>query len=38
MSGMAPTDRNNPVRAKSSDSRYTLMDFTRQFPDDAACL
>jgi transposase len=35
---MAPTDRNNPVRAKSSDSRISFMEFVREFPDDAACL
>ena len=31
-------DRNNPKRAASSDSQYTLMEFMRDFPDDAACL
>lgn len=36
--GMAPTDRNNPKRAASSESRYSLMEFMRDFPDDAACL
>jgi transposase len=35
---MPPVNRNRPTRAKSSDSRYTLMDFMRDFPDDAACL
>jgi transposase-like protein len=35
---MAPTDRNNPVRAASSDSTYSLMEFMRDFPNDAACL
>ncbi len=35
---MPPVNRNKPVRATSSDSRYSLMDFKRQFPDDAACL
>ena len=35
---MAPTDRNNPTRAKSSDSTYTVMEFTRDFPDDTTCL
>lgn len=35
---MAPTDRNNPQRPESSDSRYSLMEFMREFPDDAACL
>jgi transposase len=35
---MAPVDRNNPRRAKSSESRYSLMEFMRDFPDDATCL
>ncbi len=35
---MAPVDRNNPIKAKSSDSQYSLMQFMREFPDDAACL
>lgn len=35
---MPPVDRANPVRAKSSDSRYSLMEFMREFPDDEACL
>ena len=35
---MASVDRNAPVRAASSDSRYSLMEFMREFPDDAACL
>jgi transposase len=35
---MPPVNRNNPINAKSSDSRYTLMDFMREFPDDATCL
>jgi len=35
---MPPVDRNNPVRAKSSDSRISFMEFMREFPDDAACL
>ena len=35
---MPPVDRNNPQRAKSSDSQYSLMEFMREFPDDAACL
>ncbi len=30
---MAPTDRNNPRRAASSESRYSLMEFMREFPD-----
>jgi len=35
---MAAVDRNNPKRAKSSESRYSLMEFMADFPDDAACL
>jgi len=35
---MAAVDRNNPQRAKSSGSTYTLLDFGRDFPDDTACL
>jgi transposase len=35
---MAPVDRNNPVRCDSSDSRVSLMEFMREFPDDATCL
>lgn len=35
---MPPVDRNNPVRAKSSDSRVSFMEFIREYPDDDACL
>ena len=35
---MPPVDRNNPVRATSSESQYSLMEFMREFPDDATCL
>lgn len=35
---MPPVDGNNPKRAKSSESRYSLMEFMRDFPDDATCL
>lgn len=35
---MPPVDRNNPVRAASSESQMSLMEFMRDFPDDAACL
>jgi transposase len=35
---MAPVDRKNPVRAKSSESQYSLMEFSERFPDDDACL
>jgi len=35
---MPPVDRNKPIRADSSDSQYSLVEFMREFPDDAACL
>src|SRR5262245_32150239 len=35
---MPPVDRKNPVRAKSSESDYSLMEFMQEFPDDDACL
>jgi transposase len=35
---MAANDRNNPVRRGSSDSDYSLVEFMREYPDDAACL
>ena len=35
---MAAGNRKNPQRAKSSESRYSLMEFMRDFPDDNACL
>ena len=35
---MAPTNRTNPQRARSSESQYSIMEFMRDFPDDAACL
>ena len=31
-------NRNAPVRAKTSDSDYSLMEFMKDFPDDATCL
>lgn len=36
--GMAANRRNDPTRAKSSDSDYSLIEFMREYPDDAACL
>ncbi len=36
--GMPPADRKNPVRSSASESRYSLMEFMREFPDDDACL
>jgi transposase len=38
MPNRAKRDRNNPVRRQSSESDYSLMEFMRMFPDDAACL
>src|SRR6266566_913049 len=35
---MAANDRNKPTRRPSSDSTYSLMEFMREYPDDAACL
>jgi len=35
---MAPGNRNNPKRAIGSDSTYTIRDFMRDYPDDAAAL
>lgn len=35
---MSKVDRNNPKRSTASESSYSLMEFMRDFPDDAACL
>jgi transposase-like protein len=35
---MARVDRNNPVRSSASESTYSLIEFMREYPDDAACL
>lgn len=35
---MPPVDRNEPRRADYSESQYSLMEFMREFPNDAACL
>ena len=35
---MPPVDRNAPKHCDSSDSRTSLMEFMREFPDDATCL
>lgn len=35
---MAANDRNNPFRRPSSESDYSLVEFMRDYPDDAACL
>ncbi len=35
---MSKVNRNAPRRSSASESRYTLTEFDRDFPDDAACL
>ncbi len=35
---MPPVDRLKPIHAASSESGYTLMQFMREWPDDATCL
>jgi transposase len=35
---MPPANRKNPTRCDSSESTYSLMEFNRDSPDDAACL
>lgn len=35
---MPPVDRKNPIRAASSESKYSVMEFMREFPDDESCL
>src|SRR3954462_8373824 len=35
---MPPVDRNQPKRCDSSDSRVSIMEFMREFPDNATCL
>jgi transposase len=35
---MPPVNRKKPVRARSSESQYSLMEFIHEFPDDATCL
>ncbi len=35
---MSKSYRNNPQRARNSESRYSLVEFERDFPEDAACL
>ena len=35
---MPGVDRNRPKRAKASDSTMSLMEFMREYPDDATCL
>jgi transposase-like protein len=33
-----PVDRRNPIRAASSESTCSLLEFAKEFPDDEACL
>ena len=35
---MPPVDRKNPIRAASSESSHSVMEFMREFHDDEACL
>lgn len=35
---MPPVNRKQPVRAASSESQYSLMEFMAEFPDDGTCL
>src|SRR5258706_431999 len=35
---MPPVNRNQPKRAVSSESQYSLMEFLARFPDDDACI
>jgi transposase len=35
---MPPVDRLKPIRAASSESGYSLIEFMREYPDDATCL
>lgn len=35
---MSKVDRNDPKRSSASESRLTLFEFMRRFPDDGACL
>jgi transposase len=35
---MSKVDRNNPKRAASSESSYSLIEFMRDYPDDKTCL
>ncbi len=35
---MSKSNRNNPLRSDASDGTFSMMEFDREFPDDAACL
>ncbi|MGZ4138486.1 MAG: IS1595 family transposase, partial [Actinomycetota bacterium] len=36
--GMSKVNRNEPKRGSASESRYSIFEFDKEFPDDAACL
>ena len=36
--GMSKVNRNKPVRTSASEGLYSLMEFEREYPDDATCL
>ncbi len=35
---MSKSNRNNPLRSSASDGTFSMMEFDREFPDDATCL
>ena len=35
---MSKSNRNNPLRSDTSDGTFSMMEFDREFPNDAACL
>jgi transposase len=35
---MSKVNRNDPKRSRASEARYSIFEFDREFPDDAACL
>jgi transposase-like protein len=35
---MSKSNRNSPIRSASSEGTFSMMEFEREFPDDAACL
>src|ERR1700682_5754023 len=35
---MSKVNRNKPIRSGVSDATYSMMEFEREYPDDAACL
>src|SRR5438876_3807482 len=35
---MSKVNRNDPKRSKASDARFTIFEFEREFPNDAACM